>query len=78
MGINVIFQIIYVTRNPRDTVITYCNHFKVLEGYTGSFETFADAFLKDECGYYTPFMQGCNSVDIIFVPERGPNHVFEF
>ena len=57
MGINVIFQIIYVTRNPRDTVITYCNHFKVLEGYTGSFETFADAFLRDECGYYTPFMQ---------------------
>ena len=48
---------IYVARNPRDAVITYFNHFKVLEGYTGSFETFADAFLKDECGYYTPFMQ---------------------
>ena len=46
-----------MTRNPRDTVITYYNHFKVLEGYSGSFESFADAFLRDECGYYTPFMQ---------------------
>ena len=46
-----------MARNPRDTVLTFFNHFKVLEGYSGSFETFADAFLKDECGYYTPFMQ---------------------
>ncbi len=49
-------KVVYVTRNPRDTVVSYYNHFRVLEGYTGTFEAFVDAFLKDECGYYTPFM----------------------
>ena len=67
------FQIIYVTRNPRDAVITYFNHFKVLEGYTGSFETFADAFLRDECGYYTPFMQ---NVKGFWEARQRPNIMF--
>ena len=62
-----------MTRNPRDTVITYFNHFKVLEGYTGSFETFADAFLRDECGYYTPFMQNVRG---FWKARRRPNIMF--
>ena len=62
-----------MTRNPRDTVITYFNHFKVLEGYTGSFETFADAFLRDECGYYTPFMQ---NVKGFWEARQRPNIMF--
>jgi hypothetical protein len=52
----IIFQFIYVTRNPRDAVTSYYNHFQVLKAYTGTFEDFVDAFLKDECGIYTPFM----------------------
>ena len=28
-------KIIYVTRNPRDAVVSFCNHWKVLCGYTG-------------------------------------------
>lgn len=48
---------IYVTRNPRDTCVSFHNHWRVLEGYTGSFETFVDAFLNDVCGYYTPFIK---------------------
>ena len=46
----------YVTRNPRDTVVSFFNHLRVMEGYTGSFETYVDAFLNDECVYWTPFM----------------------
>ena len=29
-------KIIYVTRNPRDAVVSYYNHWRVLEGFTGS------------------------------------------
>ena len=50
------FQIVYVTRNPRDTLISFYNHVRVMEGYGGSFETYVDAFLNDECIYWTPFM----------------------
>ena len=49
-------KLIYVVRNPRDVCLSYCNHWKVLEGYTGSLETFVDAFLNDQAGYYTPFI----------------------
>ena len=28
-------KIIYVTRNPRDAVVSYYNHWRVLEGFTG-------------------------------------------
>eukprot|EP00094_Tigriopus_californicus_P011304 TCALIF_10911-PA protein Name:"Similar to SULT1E1 Estrogen sulfotransferase (Homo sapiens)" AED:0.09 eAED:0.09 QI:179/0.5/0.6/1/1/1/5/82/273 len=49
-------SVIYVTRNPRDTAVSYYNHWKVLEGYKGSFEDFMELFLTDVCGYYTPFV----------------------
>ena len=45
-----------MTRNPRDTCLSFLNHFRVLEGYTGSKDLFIDAFLGDVCGYYTPFI----------------------
>ena len=50
------FQIIYVTRNPRDACVSYHNHWKILEGYHGGFEQFADAFISDIAGYYSPFI----------------------
>ena len=46
-----------MTRNPRDTVVSYFNHYKVLEGYTGTFEALADAFVKNEGMLYAPFIQ---------------------
>lgn len=48
-------KIIYVTRNPRDACVSYYNHWKLLEAYTGSFTDFVDLFLNDTCGFYTPF-----------------------
>ncbi len=48
-------KMVYVARNPRDTCVSYMNHWRVLEGYEGDLPAFADAFLADRCGYYTPF-----------------------
>jgi len=50
-------KVIYVTRNPRDAVVSFYNHWRILENYTGTFEVFLSAFLADVCGYYTPFIQ---------------------
>ena len=47
---------IYVARNPRDVCVSFYNHWKLLEAYTGSFEDFSELFLNDICGYYTPFI----------------------
>ena len=51
-----ILQIIYVTRNPRDACVSYHNHWKILEGYHGGFEAFAESFINDIAGYYSPFI----------------------
>lgn len=50
-------KLIYVTRNPRDAVVSFHNHWRILDGYKGTFEVFLSAFLADVCGYYTPFIQ---------------------
>ena len=44
-----------MTRNPRDACVSLHNHWKVLEGYDGGFEAFADAFINGVAGYYSPF-----------------------
>ena len=49
-------KIIYVTRNPRDCVSSLFNHLKILDGYTGHFETVIDCFLKSTAPYYLPFI----------------------
>merc|ERR1719334_423030 len=47
-------KLIYVTRNPRDTVISYYNFLK-MDGFTGSLDVFFDAFIGDVC-MYCPFL----------------------
>ena len=64
-------KVIYVTRNPRDAVVSYYNHWRVLDGFTGwptsnihwtdvrflgSFDVFFNAFVGDVAGYYCPFI----------------------
>jgi hypothetical protein len=50
-------QMVYVTRNPRDTCISYMSHWKLMYGYKGSTEAIVDVFLNDETGVYTPYFQ---------------------
>ena len=49
-------KLIYVTRNPRDAVVSFFNHWCVMAGFRGNFDKFVDAFIGDVCGFYTPFM----------------------
>ena len=45
-----------MTRNPRDTCISFYNFIRVAEGYSGSLEDFTESFLSDMTGYYSPFI----------------------
>ncbi|CAH1999715.1 unnamed protein product [Acanthoscelides obtectus] len=42
-------KIIYVTRNPKDTCISYFNHSRLMEGYRGDFNDFCELFLAEKC-----------------------------
>ena len=66
-------KIIYVARNPRDVCCSYFNHWKILEGYHGTFDTFVDAFLDDVCGYYTPFFR--HVIEYWELQKRSPDRV---
>ena len=49
-------KLIYVTRNPRDAVVSFHNHWSIFGGFTGSFDVLFNAFIEDVAGYYTPFI----------------------
>ncbi|KAI5694330.1 hypothetical protein M8J75_015161 [Diaphorina citri] len=40
-------KIIYVTRNPKDTCVSYYHHCHLMEGYRGDFDDFLKLFLND-------------------------------
>lgn len=42
-------KIIYISRNAKDTCISYFNHCRLLEGYHGNFEQFCRLFLGGKC-----------------------------
>lgn len=52
---NLNFQMVYVTRNPKDAAVSWYYHQKHLMGYTGPKEDFFEAFLADQV-LYTPFL----------------------
>ena len=50
-------QLSFSHRNPRDAVLSFYNHYKVMSGFTGSFDVVFKAFIGDVCGYYSPFIE---------------------
>ena len=49
-------QVVYVTRNPRDTCVSLFHFMRLAEGYSGTLEQFTECFLNDLAYYYTPFI----------------------
>ncbi|XP_050517028.1 luciferin sulfotransferase-like isoform X2 [Diabrotica virgifera virgifera] len=66
-------KIIYVTRNPKDTCISYYNHSRLMEGYRGSFEEFCQLFLSGKLtfapywNHVLPFWEKRNQPNILFL-----------
>merc|ERR1719431_2292256 len=50
-------KVIYVSRNPRDAVVSFYNHWRIMSGFKGNFDIFFNAFIGDVCGFYTPFIK---------------------
>ncbi|XP_026468555.1 sulfotransferase 1 family member D1-like [Ctenocephalides felis] len=47
-------KIVYVARNPKDVIVSFYHHFRMLEGYYGTFEEFADTIMEDKL-YWSPY-----------------------
>ena len=45
-----IMQVVYVARNPKDVIVSYYYHHKLikLHGYIGTLDEFAEYFMNDE------------------------------
>ncbi|XP_066994279.2 luciferin sulfotransferase isoform X2 [Anabrus simplex] len=48
-------KIIYVTRGCKDVIASYFSHHRVCNGYTGTLEEFAEAFLEEDIVFWDPF-----------------------
>ncbi|CAG9821979.1 unnamed protein product, partial [Phaedon cochleariae] len=66
-------KIIYVTRNPKDTCISYYNHSRLMEGYRGNFENFCRLFIAGKLpfapywNHILPFWERRDQPNILFL-----------
>ncbi|XP_065211067.1 luciferin sulfotransferase-like [Planococcus citri] len=65
-------KIVYVARNPRDTCVSYYHHCKLLEGYKGPFDKFAQLFLEGNITF-GPFF---NHIKGYWKQRNNPNVLF--
>ncbi|XP_026477319.1 sulfotransferase 1C4-like [Ctenocephalides felis] len=49
-------KIIYVVRDPRDVVVSYYHHYRIIAGFTGPLDEFVDAFVEDSL-CYSPYWE---------------------
>lgn len=49
---NILLQIIYVGRNPKDAALAYFSHYQKFYQYSGSQEQFFEAFYRDKGIHY--------------------------
>ena len=54
-------KIVHVSRNSRDTCVSLFHHMRLLEGYTGDFNSLSRLFLEGLSGYYSPFWKHVKS-----------------
>jgi Sulfotransferase domain len=47
-------RIVYIRRNPKDTVVSWYHHHRLLHGYHGNLDDFVEAFL-DDLIMYSPY-----------------------
>lgn len=62
-----LFQIIYVTRNPKDTCVSFYHYCKKFHNIVGSFEEFAALFLKDNSMHRPVHLLLQKSISIIII-----------
>ena len=69
-------KVVYVARNPRDAMVSYYHHHKLIRchQFTGDFKTFAERFMKDQV-MYSPFFQHCEEA---WQLRESPNLLFIF
>jgi estrone sulfotransferase len=54
-------KIIHTFRNSRDVCVSYYHHWKVLQGFDGSFDLWSQLFLGGYSGFYSPFWKHVKS-----------------
>jgi estrone sulfotransferase len=54
-------KIIHVFRNSRDVCVSYYHHWRVLEGFNGSFDLWSRLFLEGYGGFYFPYWKHVKS-----------------
>jgi len=69
-------KVVYVARNPRDVCVSFFNHWRILEGFHGDFNTFVDAFLNDTAGYNTPYLS--HALEFWKLAKKNDNILFIF
>ena len=50
-----VFQVVYVLRNPKDAVVSYLHHCRIMkmQDFTGTQDEFVELFMNGDCEFYS-------------------------